>query len=169
MSEALRRKLKPSHLWIVESCYKTVNSSDFVVPLSAQKHMVWQSFSERICVRDMFGLQSGGPLCECINLNMNDFRLPAATERTNLNLSDLQLPVSSQIIMRAQKLYNSSQIWTLCVYSWIWATSGWLFLHKWTWDGNGCQRKYVLATCAALNPDIIMIKGLAGCWDKTSG
>lgn len=106
---------------------------------------------------------------ECINLNMNDFRLPAATERTNLNLSDLQLPVSSQIIMRAQKLYNSSQIWTLCVYSWIWATSGWLFLHKWTWDGNGCQRKYVLATCAALNPDIIMIKGLDGCWDKTSG
>ena len=114
VSEALRRKLKPSHLWIVESCYKTVNSSDFVVPISAQKHMVWQSLSERICVRYMFGLQSGRPLwlkdfgsinvvkrlyTERKNLNLSDFRLPVATERINLDLSDFRLPVGSQIIM----------------------------------------------------------------------
>ena len=58
----------------------------------------------------MFGFQSGGPLWlkdfsktfiyRVINLNMNDFRFPVATERTNLNLSDLLLPVASQIIMR---------------------------------------------------------------------
>jgi hypothetical protein len=41
----------------------------------------------------------------------------------------------------------------LCVKAWIWATSGCLFLHKCTWDGNGCQREYVLVTSVTLNPE----------------